>query len=231
VKAAIQPQQTTPVSTTTTNTSSTQIIDGDKHDPVTAGKTPPMSTTVTVKSIPPAKPSTPIIDGDKHDPVMGGKTPPISTTVTVRSTPPPVKPVAKETPKPTEEETPQAVATFKQDDNKVAFKGFNGGAFKTDFDKHSGKNDLAEDKGDAAIFKSNSGWQDGRYYCLYDYAQAGTIVKITNNTTGKIIYAKILDAMPDMKQNTGILLRISNAAAEELGVTDIKFDCTVNYYK
>jgi hypothetical protein len=221
VKAAIQPPQTTPVSTAST---STQIIDGDKHNQVTSGKALPMSTAVTVKSTPPVKPSTPIIDGDKHDPVMS------TTTVTVKSTPLPVKPV-KEIAEPTEEETPQPTVTFKQDNNKTDFKGFNGGAFKTDFDKHSGKNDIAQDRGDAAIFKSNSGWQDGRYYCLYDYAQAGTIVKITNNTTGKIIYAKILDAMPDMKQNTGILLRISNAAAEELGVTDVKFDCTVNYYK
>ena len=130
----------------------------------------------------------------------------------------------------TPEETPSTPAIVKPDENKAGVKGFDGGSFKTDYDKHPGRDQLAEEKGDAGIFKSNSGWQDGRYYCLYDNAQAGTIVKITDNTTGKVIYAKVLEPMPDMKQNTGILLRISNAAAAELGVTDVKFDCTVSYF-
>jgi rare lipoprotein A (peptidoglycan hydrolase) len=59
----------------------------------------------------------------------------------------------------------------------------------------------------------------------------GTIIKITNTATDKIIYAKVLDGMPDIKQNTTLLIRISNAAAQELGVTDEKFDCTINYLK
>jgi LysM repeat protein len=154
---------------------------------------------------------------------------------TVTNTPTPAKPVAKEMPKTIDAEASQPVitpiATFKQDDTHAGFMGFYGGAFKTDYDKHPGKNGTEDEKGDAAIFKSNSGWQDGKYYCLYDGAQAGSIVKIVDNTTVRVIYAKVLDAMPDMKQNTGIMLRISNAAAQELGVTDVKFDCTVTYYK
>jgi hypothetical protein len=54
-------------------------------------------------------------------------------------------------------------------------------------------------------------------------------MKITNNANGKTIYAKVLDAIPDIKQNSGLLIRISNSAADELGVSDIKFDCTINY--
>jgi hypothetical protein len=41
----------------------------------------------------------------------------------------------------------------------------------------------------------------------------------------------VLDAIPDIKQNTGLLLRISNSAAEELGVSDTKFDCAISYAK
>lgn len=159
------------------------------------------------------------------------KAAPVMVTTTTKAVAPPPAPTVKETPKSADIEAPipQPVATFKQDDNKTGFKGFNGGAFKADYDKHPGQTE--DDKGDAGIFKSNSGWQDGRYYCLYDGAQAGAVVKITDNTTGKTVYAKVLDAMPDMKQNTDILLRLSNSAAEELGVTDVKFDCTVTYYK
>jgi LysM repeat protein len=160
---------------------------------------------------------------------------PVAKPATVTNTPALTKPVAKETPKTIDAEASQPtvtpIATFKQDETHAGFTGFYGGTFKTDYDKHPGKNGTEDEKGDAAIFKSNSGWQDGKYYCLYDGAQAGSIVKIVDNATARVIYAKVLDAMPDMKQNTGIMLRISNAAAQELGVTDVKFDCTVTYYK
>jgi LysM repeat protein len=151
-------------------------------------------------------------------------------TIVKTPTPPPVVtvPVKQQPTKTVLAETPEPVIEFKQDENRADFKGFYGGTFKTDYAKYKGA--TQDDKGDAGIFKSNSGWQDGKYYCLYDGVQAGTIVKIADNTTGRIIYAKVLDAMPDMKQNEGLLLRISSAAAQELGVMDVKFDCTVTFY-
>ena len=45
----------------------------------------------------------------------------------------------------------------------------------------------------------------------------GTILKITDNSSGKSVYAKVLDAIPDIKQNSGLSVVLSNAAAEELG--------------
>jgi hypothetical protein len=175
---------------------------------------------------------------DEEAPAPAAKTEPVMTTTVTKSAPPPATKTVVPTVKPADAEmpaTPQpsttATTTFKVDESHAGFTGFYGGAFKTDYDKHPGKDGTEDEKGNAGIFKSNSGWQDGRYYCLYDGAQAGSIVKIADNTTGMVIYAKVLDAMPDMKQNTGIMLRICNAAAQELGVTDVKFDCTVTYYK
>ena len=84
--------------------------------------------------------------------------------------------------------------------------------------------------GAAATFKTTSGWQDGKYYCFHNTAEPGTIIKVTNNANGKAVYAKVLDAIPDIKQNAGLLIRISNSAAEELGATD-KFDCSISYAK
>ena len=37
--------------------------------------------------------------------------------------------------------------------------------------------------------------------------------------------------MPDIKQNEGLLLIISNAAAEELDVNSSNFSCSINYSK
>ena len=108
---------------------------------------------------------------------------------------------------------------------------FNGGVFKTDYEKQTQNKDVAGEKGEAAVFKSTSGWEDGKYYCLHNTSSPGTIVKITNVSTGKSIYAKVLDTIPDIVQNTGLLIRISNAAAEELGAGDTKFDCSLSYSK
>ncbi len=110
-------------------------------------------------------------------------------------------------------------------------KTFNGGIFKSVYDKQEKKDAAVNETGSAATFKSNSGWQDGKYYCLHNTASPGTIIKITSATTGKTIYAKVLDVIPDIKQNNGLLIRISNAAAQELTVNDGRFDCTLSYSK
>lgn len=68
------------------------------------------------------------------------------------------------------------------------------------------------------IFKSSSGWQDGKYYLLMNDVVPGTIVKISAAQTGKVIYAKVLGAVPPGKESEGMLLRLSNAAAAALGV-------------
>jgi hypothetical protein len=48
---------------------------------------------------------------------------------------------------------------------------FNGGYFKSDYTE-SGKSS----SGAAGIFKSTSGWQDGKYYALMNNVPVGTIV-------------------------------------------------------
>ena len=108
---------------------------------------------------------------------------------------------------------------------------FNGGKFKSLYSDQSKNSTSQNEFGVAAIFKTTSGWQDGKYYCFHNTAEPGTIIKVTNTANGKSVYAKVLDAIPDIKQNSGLLLRISNSAAEELGVTDTKFDCSISYAK
>ena len=108
---------------------------------------------------------------------------------------------------------------------------FKGGAFKNLYESQTNANPAAEETGQAGVFKSTSGWNDGKYYCLLNNAPAGTIIKINNSANGKFVYAKVLDMMPDIKQNTGLLIRISNAAARELEAGENNFKCTINYSK
>ena len=93
---------------------------------------------------------------------------------------------------------------------------FSGSAFEDEF------TNAARDKenGLVSVFKSTSGWEDGKYYCLHNKAVAGTILKITNTENGKIIYAKVLDIIPELSNNKNNILIVSNAAAAALGVAD-----------
>ena len=70
------------------------------------------------------------------------------------------------------------------------------------------------------IFKSSSGWQDGKYYILMNDVVPGTIVKLTLNETGKTVYAKVLGAVPPGKESEGMALRLSNAGAAALGMQE-----------
>lgn len=57
----------------------------------------------------------------------------------------------------------------------------------------------------------------------------GTIVKVNFPSTNKSIYAKVLGELPDMKESAGLSLRISDAAANELGAANNKFTVEVVY--
>ena len=70
------------------------------------------------------------------------------------------------------------------------------------------------------IFKSSSGWQDGKYYILMNDVVPGTIVKLTVNETGKSVYTKVLGAVPPGKESEGMALRLSNAGAAALGMPE-----------
>ncbi|HEV9037407.1 MAG TPA: LysM peptidoglycan-binding domain-containing protein [Puia sp.] len=101
---------------------------------------------------------------------------------------------------------------------------FDGGVFRGDFsDEGHSVN------GQAGVFKSTSGWQDGKYYALMNNVNVGTIVKVTDPATGKSVFTKVLGQLPDMKESAGLTIRISNAAAAELGQGEGKFAVQVIY--
>lgn len=104
-----------------------------------------------------------------------------------------------------------------------------GSFFKQSYDNQVSGKTVSNETGMAGIFKSTSGWEDGKFYCLHNNAPAGSFVKITNPRTQKSVYAKVLDLMPDLKQNSNYVIRISNAAAAALGDDGSDFECTVSY--
>ncbi len=84
--------------------------------------------------------------------------------------------------------------------------------------------------GDAATFKTISGWTDRKYYVLINDITPGTIVRITapNN---KSICARVLSPLPLTKGDEGLLLRMNNAGAAALGMKDEKFAVTLTFFE
>jgi len=105
-----------------------------------------------------------------------------------------------------------------------------GGYFgKLFFSQNATKSNPTEETGMAAVFKSTSGWDDGKYYCLHNGATAGSVIKITNPKNKKFIFAKVLDVMPEMMMNKGVIIRVSKSGAAALGENDNDFEATLNY--
>ena len=101
------------------------------------------------------------------------------------------------------------------------------GYFASQFKERKSKN-MQHVSGISKIFKTASGWTDGKYYILANDIEPGTIVKITADN-GSAVYAKVLWNMGDLKENTGINFRVSNATAAALHVNESSFNVRLSF--
>ena len=140
------------------------------------------------------------------------------TEPAVKETPPEVK----EEPKKTEPPVVKPQASMNEDGT---------GYFKNNFNQQLKTSPLTKEQTlTSSIFKTQSGWQDGKYYLLINGVEPGTIVKITNPSNSKTVYAKVLYSMDKIRENQGVDIRISDSAASSLAVSETdKFILKVNY--
>ena len=139
------------------------------------------------------------------------------------------EPVVKETPTEVKEEpkkTEPPVVKAQESKNEDGT-----GYFKNNFFQQVKTAPVTKDQTvTSSIFKTQSGWQDAKYYLLINGVEPGTIVKITNPSNSKTVYAKVLYSMDKIRQNQGVDMRISDAAASSLAVSETdKFILKVNY--
>jgi LysM repeat protein len=132
----------------------------------------------------------------------------------------PATPVTKQ-PETTEAPRPAETQPVLTSNGPASHKG---GAFRKLYEENG--NGTA---GNAGIFRSTSGWNDGKYYALMNNVPVGTIVKVSFSSTNKSVYAKVLGQLPEMRESAGLTIRISDAAASELGVSMNKFYVDVKY--
>jgi LysM repeat protein len=171
---------------------------------------PPAPVVVSEPAIPAKKKeeAIPVVGKEEVKPVVNDKPADVA--------PPPV---------PQKKEAPVSPEPVKPIENAVnSGVDFKGGYFKSQFNESK-----KTTNGPAGIFKSVSGWGDGKYYALMNNVPAGTIVKISAYATGKTVYAKVLGALPEMRESIGLTMRVSDAAANELGATHTRFNVEVRY--
>ncbi len=154
---------------------------------------------------------------------------PETTVATTAPAPPVEQPVVK-----VEEKKPEPVVEKPAENKPVttvvnnapaSVNGdFKGGYFRSQYESSN-----KSSQGAAAIFRSTSGWSDGKYYALMNNVPVGTIIKVSNTANNKVVYAKVLGNLADIKENVGLTIRISNAAAADLGAGENKFNASINY--
>jgi LysM repeat protein len=68
-----------------------------------------------------------------------------------------------------------------------------------------------------------------KYYALHRTAPIGTIIRVTNKMNSKYVFVKVVGTLPDTGDNNDLLIKISKASAEKLGVRDSKFQSELSY--
>lgn len=140
-----------------------------------------------------------------------------------------IEPEIKKEDPPVMKEEPKKTETVIKQPETVNSEG--AGFFKTNFFQQVKKSPLSKEQTvTSSIFRTMSGWQDGKYYLLINGVEPGTIVKLTNPSNSKIVFAKVLYSMDKIRENQGVDIRISDAAAASLAVNETdKFILKVNY--
>lgn len=183
--------------------------------PAPAAPAPAKTAPVIASTPPPAPAPTPAPAPVEETPVV--------------TTPPPPPPAPVETkPAPVVTETKPVEPPVTSSVGRVPVVP-DGGFEQIYDDQTNGGRDVTKEKGPGTWFRSNAIVGSGKYYALHNTAPRGTIVKVTNPLTGKSIYAKVLDAIPQLKANANLIIKLSDAAQGALGITEPRFYCELTY--
>lgn len=164
----------------------------------------------------------------KEEPKKKTEDKPVVKTETVKEKPPVKSEEVMDKPTIRKEDTPEKNAVIKP---QVTADMTGQGYFKSSFYQQVRGTPISKTETvTAGTFKMVYGPEEAKYYLLADGVPSGTIVRIINPENSKAVYAKVLGEMGGIRQNQGLNIRISNAAAASLGITETdKFIVKINY--
>jgi LysM repeat protein len=145
---------------------------------------------------------------------------PVAPTEPVRATPPPA-PV--DTPKTSPKET-------NGDELPKAYT--NPGASRTSTIEKDPKTGVEVEKvvevGVATWINEND-LNQNKFYALHRSAPVGTIIKVTNRMNNNSVFVKVVGVLPETGDNTNVIIKITQAAAQRIGAIDQKFTAELSY--
>ncbi|MEO8149356.1 MAG: LysM peptidoglycan-binding domain-containing protein [Bacteroidia bacterium] len=93
----------------------------------------------------------------------------------------------------------------------------------------SGKNIKQSIETGEAAWVNDGDLNPNKYFALHRTAPIGTIMKVTNRMNGKYVFVKVIGKLPGTGDNEKLIIKLSKAAADRLGVIDPTFQCELNY--
>ncbi len=143
------------------------------------------------------------------------------------------EPIVVKKEEPVKQDRPKQEVKKEEPKMEVSTASYSGnGFFRDEFNRqtNNGKR-VSGNSGAGSVFKSTSGWSDGKYYVLVDHVEKGTIVMIKNPSNGKAVFAKVLGGVEETSPGSGLMFRLSNAAAAQLGISAEKFNAEIVWGK
>lgn len=104
-----------------------------------------------------------------------------------------------------------------------------GGYFRNLYESQTAAGAASSLVGNVSSFKSTSGWKDARYYALMNDVMPGTVVKFIHPATGNFVYAKVLGELPLIRENEGLVARLSNAAIAALSLEEGRYELRLGW--
>lgn len=71
-----------------------------------------------------------------------------------------------------------------------------------------------------AVWIDESDVYADKYYALHRTAKIGTVIRVMNLSNSRKIYVKVTGQLPDDSENDGILIKLSKASADKLGIVE-----------
>ncbi len=143
------------------------------------------------------------------------------------------EPVVIKKEEPVKQDPPKQEVKKEEPKMEVSTVSYSGnGFFRDEFNRQTNNGKRVNgNSGAGSVFKSTSGWSDGKYYVLMDHVEKGTIVMIKNPSNGKAVFAKVLGGVEETSPGSGLMFRVSNAAAAQLGISAEKFNAEIVWGK
>lgn len=90
------------------------------------------------------------------------------------------------------------------------------------------KKEISE-QGKAFWQKNNR--DDQKMYALHRYAEINSVILIRNPMNNRVVYARVIDRIPDTVYEKEVIVVLSPMAARQLGAQDSRFFARVKYYQ